>query len=144
MTIQPSGCVEGGRRHSPARFLCSEVDIMLKEAKLAMAITTNAYDGELAGLLDAAAKDLTLAGVTLPGTVAFEVTTSGIQDTSTLTDSLCQRAMITYARMYFRSPDDYERLREAYDAQKVILMHATGYTDYGEPAEDGGEDDGQS
>ena len=113
---------------------------MLKEAKLAMGITTSAYDGELAGLLDAAAHDLTIAGITLPGTVSFTMTTSGIEDTSTLTDALCQRAMITYARMLFRSPDDYERLRESYNVQKVQLMHATGYTDYGEPEEEDGTD----
>ena len=86
--------------------------------------------GEIADLLDAAARDLTAAGVTLPGKVAFETTENGIVDNSTMDDAMCRRAMITYARMLFRSPDDYERLREAYNAQKVILMHATGYTDF--------------
>lgn len=111
---------------------------MLSEAKLAMAITTDAYDGEIADLLDAGARDLKIAGVVLPGTVAFTVTESGVQDDSTLTDRLVMRAIITYARMNFRSPDDYERLKAAYDTQKVQLMHADDYTDYG------GDDDGQS
>ena len=105
---------------------------MLKEAKLAMRITASAYDGEIAGLLDAAAKDLTAAGVVLPGTVAFTTATTGaVTDNSTLKDALCQRALITYARMNFGSPEDYERLRESYDTQKVMLMHADRYTEYG-------------
>lgn len=111
---------------------------MLNEAKLAMRISTDAYDGEIAGLLDAGARDLEIAGVVLPGTVSFEMTNEGIQDNSTLTDALCQRAIITYARIHFGSPDDYERLREAYSVQKVQLMHAGDYTDYGE-AEPNGE-----
>ena len=133
---------------------------MLKEAKLAMAITTSAYDGEIADLLDAGAHDLTIAGVVLPGTVSFVVTQSGIQDVSTLTDRLVMRAIITYARMNFRNPDDYDRLLESYNTQKVQLMYAAAYTDYGDtpapepapeppadnPAEDpeeGADDDGE-
>ena len=103
---------------------------MLKECKLALRITADAYDGELCSLMDAAAHDLAIAGVTLPGTVSFTVTQSGIQDTSTLTDSLCMRAVFTYVRMHFGSPNDYERLKESYNTQKVQLMHADGYTDY--------------
>lgn len=107
---------------------------MLKEAKLAMAITTSAYDGELADLLAAGARDLEIAGVVLPGTVDFTVTESGIQDDSTLEDRLVMRAIITYARMGFRNPDDYDRLKDSYHTQKVQLMHASAYTDY-----DGGD-----
>lgn len=110
---------------------------MLNEAKLAMAITTNAYDGEIADLLDAGARDLTIAGVVLPGTVSFAMTESGMQDNSTLTDRLVMRAIITYARMHFRNPDDYDRLKESYAMQKVQLMHASDYTDYGEDDDDG-------
>ena len=106
---------------------------MLKEAKLAMAITSSAYDGEIADLLDAGAHDLKIAGVALPGTVSFVVTENGITDNSTLTDPLVRRAIITYARMNFRNPDEYDRLKESYDLQKCQLMHASGYTDYGEP-----------
>lgn len=106
---------------------------MLQECKLAMALTSNAYDAELCELMEAGAKDLELAGVQLPGTVSFVTTQQGIQDNSTLTDALVKRAIITYARVNFRSPDDYERLARSYENQKAQLMHATGYTDYGEP-----------
>ena len=117
---------------------------MLKECKLALRVTAAAYEPELCSLMDAAARDLTIAGVTLPGTVSFEVTQSGITDSSTLTDALCQRAIFTYVRMRFGSPADYDRLKEAYETQKVQLMHATGYTDYGETEADGGDDDAES
>jgi len=118
---------------------------MLKECKLALRITATVYDAELCSLMDAAAKDLMTAGVQLPGTVSFATTQSGISDTSTLTDALCQRAIFTYVRMNFGSPDDYERLREAYNAQKVTLMHANSYTDYGEEAEpEEADGDGES
>ena len=110
---------------------------MLKECKLALRITATAYDGELCSLMDAAAHDLTIAGVVLPGTVAFVTTNQGITDSSTLTDALCQRAIFTYVRMNFGSPNDYERLKESYNIQKTQLMHATGYTDYGETDGDG-------
>ena len=104
---------------------------MLKEAKLALRVTAAAYDAEIADLLQAGASDLEIAGVELPGTVAFTVNNDVITDVSTLTDPLVQRAIITYVRMRFGSPQDYDRLAAAYEIQKVQLMHATGYTDFG-------------
>ena len=110
---------------------------MLKECRDALRLTTTAYDGELCLLMDAGARDLTLAGVTLPGTVSFAATQSGMSDSSTLTDALVMRAIFTYVRANFGSPDDADRMRESYDIQKVQLMHANSYTDYGET--DGGD-----
>ena len=121
---------------------------MLNECRQALRITTEAYDGELCSLMDAGARDLKIAGVELPGTVSFQLVTSTVgtattsyyQDDSTLKDALVMRAIFTYTRMHFGSPDDYERLKEGYNVQKTQLMHATGYTDYGEtPEEDGGD-----
>ena len=106
---------------------------MLTECKLAMQITAAEYEPELCSLMDAGARDLQLAGVVLPGTVSFAATNQGMQDNSTLTDALVMRAIFTYVRMHFESPADYERLAASYDTQKAQLMHATGYTDYGEP-----------
>lgn len=103
---------------------------MLNECRQALRITTTAYDGELCSLMDAGARDLAIAGVVLPGTVSFEQTGEGMQDNSDLTDALCVRAILTYVRMNFGSPDDYERLRESYGTQKTQLMHASDYTDY--------------
>ena len=116
---------------------------MLTECRQALRITTEAYDGELCSLMDAGARDLAIAGVVLPGTVSFELVSETVgqetrtywQDNSTLEDSLCIRAVFTYVRMHFGSPSDFERLKESYNTQKVQLMHATGYTDYGEEEE---------
>ena len=114
---------------------------MLKEAKLALRVTQTIYDAEIASLLMAGANDLQIAGVVLPGTVSFTVTNDVITDTSTLTDPLAMRAIITYAAMRFGNPPNYDKLREAYDTQKGQLMHATGYTDWLD-GEDDGDDEG--
>ena len=109
---------------------------MLKECKLALRVTQAAYEPELCSLMDAAAKDLALAGVALPGTVSFAATNNGMQDNSTLTDALCQRAIFTYVRARFYSPADYAQVKAAYDEMKAQLMHASAYTRYGEADED--------
>ena len=44
---------------------------------------------------------------------------------------LVQRAVLTYCRMNFGQPDDYERLKASYDEQKAQLSTCTGYTDWG-------------
>jgi len=112
---------------------------MLKEAKKALRVTVDYYDSEIASLLMAGANDLAIAGVELTGTVAFTIgTNDAVTDTSSLTDPLAMRAIITYAAMRFGNPPNYDRLLDAYETQKGQLMHATGYTDYGE-----GEDDAE-
>ena len=104
---------------------------MLKEAKKALRVTAGLYDSEIAALLMAGANDLEIAGVVLPGTVSFSVNENDeVTDESTMTDPLVMRAIFTYARMRFGSPPDYDRLAEAYETQKVQLMHADAYTDY--------------
>ena len=106
---------------------------MLNEAKKALRVTSTYYDSEIASLLMAGANDLAIAGVKLPGRVTFTVSSAGaIQDASTLKDPLAMRAVITYAQMRFGNPPNYQQLADAYDLQKVQLMHAKGYTDYGE------------
>ena len=111
---------------------------MLKEAKKALRVTIDNFDTEIASLLMAGANDLAIAGVQLPGTVSFTIgTNDAVTDVSTLTDDLAMRAVITYAAMRFGNPPNYQQLADAYDTQKVQLMHADGYTDYG--SEDGGD-----
>lgn len=89
---------------------------MLEQVKLALRISTTAYDSELTYLIDAAKLDLGIAGVVLP----------------TELDSLVQRAVITYCKMSFGLPEDYDRLKKSYDEQKAQLVTATGYTDWGD------------
>lgn len=105
---------------------------MLKEAKQALRVTVNAYDAEIMDLLEAGARDLEIAGVRLPGLVSHTETDGTVTDRSTLKDPLCRRAILTYAAMRFGNPPNYEALREAYETQKVQLMHADCYTAYGE------------
>ena len=106
---------------------------MLKEAKKALRVTVSNFDSEIAHLLMSGANDLTIAGVVLPGTVEFTIgTNDAVTDTSTLTDPLAMRAIITYAAMRFGNPPNYDKLDDAYQTQKVQLMHAGSYTDYGD------------
>ena len=65
---------------------------MLSECKKALRITADVYDGELCSLMDAGARDLEIAGVELPGTVAFQATNQGIVDSSTLTRCVSGRS----------------------------------------------------
>ena len=88
---------------------------MLEKVKLAMAITTNAYDAEISDLIEAALLDLGVAGV----------------DNSLIHDKMIQRAVITYCRMMFHSPADFEALRWAYETLKGQMAISTPYTDWG-------------
>lgn len=88
----------------------------LTAVKTALRITTTAYDSEISTLIDAALLDMEIAGVT--------------NDDDT--DALVLRAIITYCRLNFGQPDDYDRLKASYDEQKAQLGMATGYTAWGE------------
>lgn len=90
---------------------------MLEAVKRAMRLTVDAYDEELLDLIAAAKKDLGIAGVTMADVE---------------TDPLMRRAIVTYCRMSFGSPDDYDKLKASYDEQKAQMYAATGYTDWGE------------
>lgn len=85
---------------------------MLNTVKLALRITTNAFDSELNGLINAACADLGVVGVAA---------------TSSTTDALLTRAIVTYCRLHFGQPDDYDRLKASYDEQKAQLISCTGY-----------------
>lgn len=89
---------------------------MLEKVKLALRITTNAYDSELTDLIASAQLDMGIAGVVIPDTI----------------DALVTRAVITYCKMSFGLPEDYDRLKASYDEQKAQLRTATGYTDWGD------------
>lgn len=109
---------------------------MLNEAKKALRMTTDAYDGEIARLLMAGALDLETVGVILPGSVSFVFgENDAVTDQSTLADPLAMRAILTYVRMHFGSPNDYERVARSYELQKTQLMHAANYTNYQQDGE---------
>lgn len=89
---------------------------MLELVKTALRITTTAYDSELNYLIDAAKLDLGIAGVVVPDEL----------------DAIVKKAIITYCKMSFGLPEDYDRLKRSYDEQKAQLSNATGYTDWGD------------
>jgi hypothetical protein len=82
---------------------------------MAMRVTTSSYDTEIQEYINSAMLDLGIAGVEVPQT----------------TDALLNKAILTYVRMSFGSPADYDKLKASYDEQKAQLMNATGYTDWG-------------
>ena len=87
---------------------------MLADTKLALRITTTAFDSEITDLLNAAMMDLGVAGVELGDG-----------------DALVKRACITYVRVHFGQPDDYDRLKRSYDEQKAQLSMNSGHTVWG-------------
>ena len=89
---------------------------MLEKVKTALRIKTDAYNDELTDLIEAAKLDLGVAGVEVPAEL----------------DVLLSKAVITYCKMSFGIPEDYDRLKRSYDEQKAQMSNATGYTDWGE------------
>ena len=87
----------------------------LDTVKLALRVTTDAFNSEISDLMEEGARDLGIAGIT---------------ETS-FSDPLVRRAVITYCKMNFGQPDEYDRLKASYDEQKAQLSMATGYTDWG-------------
>lgn len=88
---------------------------LLQEVKTALRIKTVAFDTEITSLIESALLDLGVAGVVWPNN---EI------------DPLVKRAVITYCRVHFGTPDDYDRMKRSYDEQKAQLATNTGHTDW--------------
>ena len=88
---------------------------MIDKVKMALRLTTDAFDSEIMDLIAAALADLGLVGIT-----------------ADKTDALMVRAVVTYCRLHFGSPSDFDKLKAAYDEQKAQMISASGY---GLPAE---------
>lgn len=87
---------------------------LITNCKTALRVTTDAYDEEIYGYIEAARLDLRIAGVEMG-----------------CPDSLMNKAIMTYVRMSFGAPANYNELKSSYDEQKAQLMNATGYTNWG-------------
>lgn len=87
----------------------------IDKVKTALRIVTTAYDDELTDLINSALLDLGVAGVEYDEM-----------------DELVLKAVITYCKMSFGIPDDYDRLKRSYDEQKAQMVTATNYTDWGD------------
>ena len=100
----------------------NNVYALLAPVKLALRITTDAFDSEITDRIQAAMLDLGVAGVILPSEL----------------NTLVGQAVITYVKMNFGDPDSmgtaslsrYDRLKKSYDEQKAQLVTCTGYTNW--------------
>lgn len=90
---------------------------LLTLVKMALRITTDAFDDELNLLIHAAQADLGIAGVS---------------EIDNMIDPLIIRAVVTYCKANFGEPDEYDRIKASYDEQKAQLSMATGYTTWTE------------
>ena len=97
---------------------------MLAKIKLAMHIQTTVFDAEILDLCAAAIADIKHCG---PKFDVTETKTQGVITDYTVTDPLASRAIITYCRMMFGSPADYDKLKASYDAQKGQLRESSAY-----------------
>lgn len=90
---------------------------LIDDVKMALRVTTNAYDNELSGLIESAKKDLEIAGVVIP---------------ESDTDNVVNTAIKTYCKINFGTPNpaNWEYLKKSYDEQKAQMSNATGYTDF--------------
>ena len=89
---------------------------MLEQIRRALRLTTTAYDEEILSLQQAALLDLQA--------------TAGVVTESM--DPLILRAVITYVRMHFGTPENYAQLKASYDEQKAQLMMCSNYTVWGD------------
>lgn len=85
---------------------------LMNLAKNAMRITVNAYNDTIQMLINAAVADLGIVDVLA---------------TNSTDDPLLQMAIITYVRMNFGTPEDYEDLKRSYDEQKAQLISNREY-----------------
>lgn len=97
------------------------MDELLENVKVVLRITTDAFDNEITGLINACLADLGIAGVD-PEVIGAEY----------LTNPLIIQAVNTYVKMYFGQIENevFERLRKSYDEQKAQMSMATGYTEW--------------
>ena len=92
---------------------------LIGDAKLRLRLHTDAFNSEISDLIDAAAADL--------------LNRNAIQEeqlAAVPVDPLIKRAIMTYVRAFFGTPEDPERLKADYDEQKITLMMTSGYTDW--------------
>jgi uncharacterized phage protein (predicted DNA packaging) len=85
---------------------------MLESVKLALRVTISDFDEEIQGLIDAAKRDLSIAGV--------DIIDEG--------DALIRRAIITYCKANFGYDNpEAERFQQSYDMLKQHLSLSYDY-----------------
>ena len=89
---------------------------MLDRVKLALRVTTDAFDSELEALIQSAQLDLGIVDIN--------------EDQIDEPNALVELAIVTYCKMHFGEPDEYDRLKASYDEQKAQLITSSRYTDW--------------
>lgn len=92
------------------------MDELLQKVKQVLGQTEDTFNDQLKDLINACLLDLQIAGVAVS------------QVENVLSNPLIIRAVITFCRVNFGEPDDYDRLKRAYDEQKAQLSMYTGFT----------------
>lgn len=92
---------------------------MLELVKLALRVTTKAFDAEIQTLIDAALADLHLTGGVIGQGTEAEAA-----------DPLILTAVTTYVKYHFGECADPDKLKKSYDEQKAQLMTCTGYAEW--------------
>lgn len=86
---------------------------ILDEVKISLRIKTNAFDNEIQNYIESCYLDLEIAGVRTDDEIKKE--------------AIFKTAIITYCRLKFGSPSDYDRLKLSYDEQKAQLKSSSKY-----------------
>lgn len=90
------------------------IDSILAKVKKSLRISVDAYDDELADIIEAAVLDMGIAGVA----------------NVDITDKLIIRAITSYVRLHFGTPGDYGdwgKLKAIYDEQKAQMSTNSNY-----------------
>lgn len=90
---------------------------IIDDVKMALRVSTTAYDDELNDLIESAKKDLEIAGVVIPEEPMPKVVTTAIK---------------TYCKLNFGTPNpsNFDYLKKSYDEQKAQLGMSAEFTDY--------------
>lgn len=96
---------------------------LIAKIKLALRITTNAFDSELNDLVNSCIADLGFAGIS-PDEIGAQY----------LTNPAVIMAVITFCKINFGKIDgaEYDRLKASYDEQKKQMGMASGFTVWGD------------
>lgn len=98
---------------------------MLGKTKLAMYISNDVFDSEILDLIAAGIADIKHCGpefTVTPVTDADENVTDYV-----IENPLAARAVITYCRLHFGSPEDFDRLKVAYDEMKGQMRESSAF-----------------
>lgn len=91
---------------------------MLESVKMACRTSTDAFNTEFLELIEEAKNDLEEAGI-------VDAKAKG-------SSPLIKKAIKLYCRLNFGQPDDYDKLKKAYDELKAQLQMASKHTDWGD------------